>query len=54
MSWIPACSTGPDDPLVADMLDSVIEKHLGLKVTARKVPVAMLVIDRLERARVEN
>ena len=36
------------------MLDSAIEKYLGLKVTARKVAVESLVIDRLNRTPVEN
>jgi uncharacterized protein (TIGR03435 family) len=35
-------------------LDAAIEKYLGLKVTSRKVPVEMLVIDRLDRTPVEN
>jgi uncharacterized protein (TIGR03435 family) len=38
MSWAPASQAGPDDPLVADILDAAIEKYLGLKVAARKVP----------------
>jgi uncharacterized protein (TIGR03435 family) len=53
MSWAPS-SAGPDDPLVADILDSAIEKYLGLKVLARKAPVTMVVIDKLERVPVEN
>jgi uncharacterized protein (TIGR03435 family) len=54
MSFTPVSPAGPDDPLVADILDSAIEKYLGLKVTARKVPVTMVVIDRPERVPVGN
>lgn len=53
MSW-GSSSAGADDPLTVDILDSAIEKYLGLKVVARKAPVTMLVIDRLERVPVEN
>jgi uncharacterized protein (TIGR03435 family) len=54
LSWTPPESVALHDPSVADALDSAIEKQLGLKVRARKVPVDMLVIDRLERKPLEN
>ena len=54
MLWTRPSSTEPNDGLLAATLDSAIEKYLGLKVIARKVPVEMLVIDRLDRSPVEN
>jgi uncharacterized protein (TIGR03435 family) len=54
MSWSldpSADSTGPSESYA---IDAAIEKYLGLKVSTRKTPVEMLVIDRLERTPVEN
>jgi uncharacterized protein (TIGR03435 family) len=54
LSWTPASSAEQNDLSDAGILDSAIEKYLGLKVTARKLQVETLVIDRLERTPVEN
>ena len=54
MSWTLDTSNEPSDSFGADILDAALEKYLGLKVVARKVPVEMLVIDRLDRTPVEN
>jgi uncharacterized protein (TIGR03435 family) len=51
-SW--TISDEADDPFDADILDSALEKDLGLKVASRKVPVEMLISDRLDRVPVLN
>ena len=57
LTWSPAArppSADTPEPLAGPTLSEALENQLGLKLENRKLPLPVLVIDRIERVPVEN
>ena len=57
LAWAPSVSgdpANPQDPAAGPTLFEALESQLGLKLESKKLPRAVIVIDRVERVPVEN
>lgn len=57
LAWTPAPRPGtgdPPDPEAGPTLFHAIEAQLGLKLESRKLPLPVIVIDRIEQVPIEN
>ena len=57
LAWTPAVHSGaidPPDPAAGPTLFQAMEEQLGLKLESRKLPLPVVVIDKIERLPIEN